>query len=650
MKKLMLTMLSVVGMMLFVALPAKACTSYYVGKDCTKDGTTMYGRTEDYSAKKDKVYKVIQPKKVGKDAVYKDETGATTFQAPIKVETTYRYTICRDSKGAEDGYYGEFGTNEKGVSMSATTSAYVSKKAKAADNYIAEDDPAGGGISEADLADYVLCQASSAREGVELVAAAMDKSGGNDSNGLFIADKNEVWYFEMLTAHTYCAIKMPSNKAAIIPNCIVIGDVDLSDKENVVASSNLVTFAKENDLYVPAQDGKGDINVRLSYAGNAYYDYDADRIRGGQYLLSGKDNKDIYTPADVNNAEGDWGYKSNGMFFDCKDVTLEKVYELAGYRYEDMDFGRDISYRIGTRRTAEAHIFQINSSMPTELATVQWFSMASPDFSTFVPFYGALLTDVSKEYKFDSSYPDANGAYWIFRNIGYVCEETNDGDGTNRETYGKGVKKFYKSYMTKMEELQKNVNAQMLNVYKNDRANLEYYATNLGIAIGDETIGFAKTIYSEVKNMQIYNQHRDWGDDLKVYEQSSLTDKDITYDLSMVAAPAKKADNVTPATPAKAKVTAPARVRVRAKVLKGKKVKVNLKKVSQAKGYEIVYSTNVNFTKKTTKKVSTTKITKTIKKLKKKKTYYIKARAYKLDGKTKVYGKWSLIKKVVIKK
>ena len=64
MKKLMLTMLSVVGMMLFVALPAKACTSYYVGKDCTKDGTTMYGRTEDYSPKKDKVYKVIQPKKV----------------------------------------------------------------------------------------------------------------------------------------------------------------------------------------------------------------------------------------------------------------------------------------------------------------------------------------------------------------------------------------------------------------------------------------------------------------------------------------------------------------------------------------------------------------------------------------------------------
>ena len=73
MKKLVLTMLSIAGMMLFTALPAKACTSYYVGKDCTKDGTTMYGRTEDISSRKDKVYKVIQAKHVGKNAVYKDQ-------------------------------------------------------------------------------------------------------------------------------------------------------------------------------------------------------------------------------------------------------------------------------------------------------------------------------------------------------------------------------------------------------------------------------------------------------------------------------------------------------------------------------------------------------------------------------------------------
>lgn len=543
MKKLMLTMLSVVGMMLFVALPAKACTSYYVGKDCTKDGTTMYGRTEDYSPKKDKVYKVIQPKKVGKNATFKDETGATTFQAPIKVETTYRYTICHDSEGAEDGYFGEFGTNTKGVSMSATTSASVAKTVGKFDPYIDAYESKVGGITEENLADYVLCQASSAREGVELLADVIDTVGAGEGDGLFIADQN------------------------------------------------------------------------------------ADRIRGGQYLLSGQDNTGIY----------DADYQD--PFFTCKNVTVEKMYELAGYRYEGMNFGRNISYRIGSRRTAEAHIFQINSSMPTELATVQWFSMASPDYSTFVPFYGALLTDVSKAYKTEAQQPNSRAAYWIFRNIGYLCEETNDGDGPNRENYGKGVKQFYKAYMTKMEELQKNVNAQMLNVYKNDKKNLEYYATKLGIAIGNETMDFAKAMYMDIQTCKTNGTK---------YETSSLSADDIEYDLSMVTAPAKKADDTKPVTPAKP--SAPARVQVRAKALKGKKVKVSLKKTAEAKGYEIVYSTNVNFTKKTTKKISTKNLTKTIKKLKKKKTYYIKARAYKLDGKTKVYGRWSLIRKVTIKK
>ena len=251
----------------------------------------------------------------------------------------------------------------------------------------------------------------------------------------------------------------------------------------------------------------------------------------------------------------------------------------------------------------------------------------------------ALLTDVSKAYKTEAQQPNSRAAYWIFRNIGYLCEETNDGDGPNRENYGKGVKQFYKAYMTKMEELQKNVNAQMLNVYKNDKKNLEYYATKLGIAIGNETMDFAKAMYMDIQTCKTNGTK---------YETSSLSADDIEYDLSMVTAPAKKADDTKPVTPAKP--SAPARVQVRAKALKGKKVKVSLKKTAEAKGYEIVYSTNVNFTKKTTKKISTKNLTKTIKKLKKKKTYYIKARAYKLDGKTKVYGRWSLIRKVTIKK
>lgn len=80
-----------------------------------------------------------------------------------------------------------------------------------------------------------------------------------------------------------------------------------------------------------------------------------------------------------------------------------------------------------------------------------------------------------------------------------------------------------------------------------------------------------------------------------------------------------------------------------------KKVKVTLKKVSGAKGYEISYGQNKKLKK--AKKITTSKTTYTIKKLKKGKTYYVRVRAYKYDStKRKVYGKYSNTKKVIIKK
>ena len=75
---------------------------------------------------------------------------------------------------------------------------------------------------------------------------------------------------------------------------------------------------------------------------------------------------------------------------------------------------------------------------------------------------------------------------------------------------------------------------------------------------------------------------------------------------------------------------------------------MKFKKVSSAQKYQIQISVNKKFKKK--KSIQTKKTKYTIKKLKKKKTYYIRVRAYKMNGKKKVYGKWSMVKKVKIKK
>lgn len=78
------------------------------------------------------------------------------------------------------------------------------------------------------------------------------------------------------------------------------------------------------------------------------------------------------------------------------------------------------------------------------------------------------------------------------------------------------------------------------------------------------------------------------------------------------------------------------------------KVKVTWKKVPNSLGYQIQYATNKKFKKAKKKTVKYTFVT--LKKLKKKKTYFIRIRAYKIADGKKAYGKWSTVKKVKIKR
>ena len=85
---------------------------------------------------------------------------------------------------------------------------------------------------------------------------------------------------------------------------------------------------------------------------------------------------------------------------------------------------------------------------------------------------------------------------------------------------------------------------------------------------------------------------------------------------------------------------------------KTRQLKVSYGKVKGVTGYQVKYSTSKKFTKKTTKTVTVKgagKTSKTIKKLKKGKTYYVKVRSYKTVNGVKYYGAYSAVKKVKVK-
>lgn len=98
------------------------------------------------------------------------------------------------------------------------------------------------------------------------------------------------------------------------------------------------------------------------------------------------------------------------------------------------------------------------------------------------------------------------------------------------------------------------------------------------------------------------------------------------------------------------KTKKPAQVKIQKAERTGKKIKVSLKKVKSAKGYQVQISSTKKFkkvlikkyVKKTTFKIKSKKVGKKCK--------FIRIRAYKLNKKVKVYGKWSKVKKIQIKK
>ena len=84
------------------------------------------------------------------------------------------------------------------------------------------------------------------------------------------------------------------------------------------------------------------------------------------------------------------------------------------------------------------------------------------------------------------------------------------------------------------------------------------------------------------------------------------------------------------------------------KNIKGKKIKLSVYSKVNCDGYEIQYSLKKIFQgKKIIKKCSKTAI---ISKLKKGKTYYVRARIYKNISGIECYGKWSAVKKIKLKK
>lgn len=97
------------------------------------------------------------------------------------------------------------------------------------------------------------------------------------------------------------------------------------------------------------------------------------------------------------------------------------------------------------------------------------------------------------------------------------------------------------------------------------------------------------------------------------------------------------------------KVTVKNVTKLKVKSTVKKKIQVTWKKRSGISGYEIQYARSKRFKNAVIKKVGAKKTSYTIKKLRSKKTYYVRIRTYKKVSGKKYYSGWSKAKKIKVK-
>ena len=489
MKKILLRLMFLA--MLVALLPvqvAQACSAFIVGKDLTADGSTLFGRTEDYpyapdGGRHNQNY-VVVPAKTYKDGdKIEDESNGFTYPH-LANEMKYTAVYDSDRDNGSNGNFAAHGFNELGVAMTATVSATPN------DKVLKEDPLVKDGLPEASLVDLALPRAKTAREVIETVAKVLDEKGSAEGNIIVAADKNELWYMEILSGHQYVAIKFPTNKYAVFANTYYLGHVDLNDKENVIASKDVEEVAKKADNYKTDKDGN--FMIAKSYGPDKYMERNRSRAYAGIKWMDpqAKVNYDdeafdlLREPTDPNKK------------YTVHDVIAEqrnRFEHLPEYKADDLvEVGKKIDtnvykYALGNENVIDAHVYQIKPNLPNAFGGVMWLGLAQSRNTPYVPFYGNV-EDTYEAFKNRSTKYDGKSWYWTVWHIDQMVMKYP-------EIFGNSIQEKWKEKEAEWDKEQTERDAKYAN-YTDEQAKAA------GPEVTKEALERSEKIFKEIKAVE----------------------------------------------------------------------------------------------------------------------------------------------------
>ena len=420
-------------------LPSE-CTTIIIGQEQTADGSMIVARSEDWDAMEAKNYEIFEGTDNGpREFVAKD----SPFRCELP-EKALGYSAL--SPYNLHGHWGSAGFNTAGVGMSATESIFSS------DEILKHDPLVENGVAENSVFNITLPYIRTAREGVERLGMLIEKYGIAEGFGIGFVDSKEIWYLETACGHRWLACRMPKDQYFVTGNQSRFRTYDPNDKENYLASADLIEFAEKHGLYNPAQ---GAFDFHEVYARDIKLDttYNYPRVWGLQQFFSPEIKNDVTKNTFPVFAKA------------AHKVTLTELRTAFRFHYDNTEHDPYLNsnpkepYRpVSIFRTTQTHLLQVLPELPQAIGCVNYVAMGMADLGVFLPLYQGI-TSYPEAYTKGNGESSDDSAYWKFRKIMVLGM-------TNYNKYAPIIKEAYAKFEAETDQRQHEMEEEYLRIYK----------------------------------------------------------------------------------------------------------------------------------------------------------------------------------------
>ena len=420
-------------------LPSE-CTTIIIGQEQTADGSMIVARSEDWDAMEAKNYEIFEGTDNGpREFVAKD----SPFRCELP-EKALGYSAL--SPYNLHGHWGSAGFNTAGVGMSATESIFSS------DEVLKHDPLVENGVAENSVFNITLPYVRTAREGVERLGMLIEKYGIAEGFGIGFVDSKEIWYLETACGHRWLACRMPKDQYFVTGNQSRFRTYDPNDKENYLASADLIEFAEKHGLYNPAQ---GAFDFHEAYARDIKLDttYNYPRVWGLQQFFSPEIKNDVTKNTFPVFAKA------------AHKVTLTELRTAFRFHYDNTEHDPYLNsnpkepYRpVSISRTTQTHLLQVRPELPQAIGCVNYVAMGMADLGVFLPLYQGI-TSYPEAYTKGNGESSDDSAYWKFRKIMVLGM-------TNYNKYAPVIKEAYAKFEAETDQRQREMEEEYLRIYK----------------------------------------------------------------------------------------------------------------------------------------------------------------------------------------